>query len=265
MSDLIAAAATIQGAQIQANYALLSAIIGAFGIGFAAWLAWQSGMKLHKHNNILEAKRQVYLDVVGSGSLYFSYLKRFPRINERFFDDYSKYSDDFLSKLNAILVVCDVKNKEATKALIKEFVSISEIADGNLFHYMTLFNKTKKDEVEIERKNELKDTLISDSKLMTNEYESKSFIYQNNVYELSSIESGRMKAEISKLYDKSQRLKESGNNISSQLQSLISIHNNEQKLMYEIRKTMKDIIENRLAELEVNFDKLAESLKRELL
>ena len=64
MEDLVMAVATIQGAQIQARYTLWAAIIGALGVGFAAWYAWRTGINLHQRNNILEAKREVYLDAI---------------------------------------------------------------------------------------------------------------------------------------------------------------------------------------------------------
>lgn len=270
MNDLIAAAATIQGAQIQANYALLAAVIsslvGAGGIIFAANFAFKSGLKTQQHNNILEAKREVYLDVVGSGSLFLSYLKRFPRINERFFDDYAKYSDDFLSQLNAILVVCDEKNKDSTKALIEDFISISEMADSNLFYYMTFFNKTKKDEVEIERKNELSNELFNNIELITSEYLDKDDTYNKILFEFnSSIERDAMRVEINRLRDKRDILRENRKDINSQLKSMVDINNNEKIRMHEIEKFLRSIIENQLSELEKDFDKLTESLKNELL
>lgn len=58
MDELVTAAATIHAAQIQAYYALWAAVIGAIGIIFAAWYAWQSGIKLQQHNNIIEAKER---------------------------------------------------------------------------------------------------------------------------------------------------------------------------------------------------------------
>ncbi|MDC5568368.1 hypothetical protein NRB13_14310, partial [Acinetobacter baumannii] len=92
MDELVTASATIHAAQIQANYALwaavISAIIGSIGIIFAAWYAWQSGMKLQQHNNIIEAKREVYLDAIAKYQQLSNDLKLVTYVPDKFHEVY---------------------------------------------------------------------------------------------------------------------------------------------------------------------------------
>lgn len=266
MGDLTAVAATIQAAQIQANYTLWSSIIGALGIGFAAWFAWQSGMKLHQHNNILEAKRQVYLDVVASGSLFFSFLKRFPRINEEFYNDYVKYNDDLLSKLSAILVVCNEENKEKTNSIINRHIEISNLIDSSLYKYVSLMKKTNKDQVVIEQKNEFYNELLNNQDIMTKEYNRKIKIYNECLFEFKShLERNEMKAGNDQFHDSLISLKEKSQTLSINLNMLSKIKDAEIAIMTGISKLITEIIGEKLKQLEDDFEVLTGFLKSELI
>lgn len=116
MDDLITAVATIQGAQIQANYALwaavISAIIGAIGIVFAAWYAWQSGMRLHQYNNIIEAKRDVYLDAIAKYQQIKYDLKLITVKPENFSEIILNDRKEFLISISRVQIICDSRNKD---------------------------------------------------------------------------------------------------------------------------------------------------------
>lgn len=116
MDALISAAAAIQAAQIQANYTLLAAvvssIIGAIGIIYAAWYAWQSGIKLHQHNNIIEAKREVYLDVIARYNQLVSEIQFVNIFPEKIFEILLNNNRDFFIAIEKVKLICDTPNKK---------------------------------------------------------------------------------------------------------------------------------------------------------
>lgn len=116
MDDLITAAATIHAAQIQANYTLwaasISSIVGAVGIIFAAWYAWQSGIKLHQHNNIIEAKREVYLEAIANYHELMNCLSMINVIPNQFFELFLNNSNEFSKSINKVSLICESKNKK---------------------------------------------------------------------------------------------------------------------------------------------------------
>lgn len=134
MDDLVTAAATIQGAQIQANYALWSALIGAFGIVFAAWYAWQSGVKLQQHNNIIEAKREVYLEAISN---YYELIGSFSMINvvpDQFFELFLNNCKEFSKSIHKVSLICESKNKK----LVSEF---SGNVETQILSLIPIFNE----------------------------------------------------------------------------------------------------------------------------
>ena len=120
VEDLVMAAATIQAAQIQANYnfwaVLLSSGVGAAGIIYAAWYAWQSGIKIHQHNNILEAKREVYLDAIAKYQHLVNDLQLVNVVPEQFFEILLNNNRDFFIAINKVKLICDHINKGMVEA-----------------------------------------------------------------------------------------------------------------------------------------------------
>ena len=134
MDDLITAAATIHAAQIQANYTLwaasISSIVGAAGIIFAAWYAWQSGIKLHQHNNIIEAKRDVYLDAIVKYQQFANDFNLIFIAPERFLEVFFNNKREFLISINKVQLICDTANKETVIDLRDKVEKLSsEILD----------------------------------------------------------------------------------------------------------------------------------------
>ncbi|BFM87750.1 hypothetical protein JUNP586_2192 [Acinetobacter baumannii] len=56
--------ATIKAAQIQANYALISASIGAVGIILGILISWYTALHLQKVARLAETRRDVYLELI---------------------------------------------------------------------------------------------------------------------------------------------------------------------------------------------------------
>jgi hypothetical protein len=146
VEDLVMAAATIQAAQIQANYnfwaVLLSSGIGAAGIIYAAWYAWQSGIKLHQHNNILEAKREVYLDAIAKYQQLVNDLQLINIVPEQFFEILLNNNRDFFIAINKVKLICDHINKDMVEKFALE-------AGKGIHSLMPLINKflAKKDDL----------------------------------------------------------------------------------------------------------------------
>lgn len=103
--------ATIKAAYWTSGAALFSALIGALGIVFAAWYAWQSGMKLQQHNNIIEAKREVYLDAIAKYQQLANDLKLITYAPDKFNDVFLSNKKDFLISINKVQLICDTANK----------------------------------------------------------------------------------------------------------------------------------------------------------
>lgn len=124
VEDLVMAAATIQAAQIQANYnflaVLLSSIIGAAGIIYAAWHAWKSGLNLHQHNNILQAKREVYLDAIAKYQYLVNDLQLVNVAPDKFFEILLNNNRDFFIAINKVKLICDHINKEVVEEFTLE-------------------------------------------------------------------------------------------------------------------------------------------------
>lgn len=152
MDDLITAAATIHAAQIQANYTLwaasISSVVGAAGIIFAAWYAWQSGIKLHQHNNIIEAKREVYLDAIVKYQQFINDFRLLVLVPDRFHEIFLNNKKEFLISINKVQLICDTSNKNVVIDLkdgledqIKELFEAVEIFTKS--HYSLIESKAK--------------------------------------------------------------------------------------------------------------------------
>lgn len=137
MNDLIAAAAVIQGAQIQANFALwaavLSSFIGAFGIIFAANYAYKSGLKTHQKNNILEAKREVYLDAIAQYHHLINSLQFVNIIPNNFLEILLNNNKEFYVCINKVKLICETE----TKQIINNFAYEVHI---KMFEMMPIFD-----------------------------------------------------------------------------------------------------------------------------
>ncbi|EPF6740910.1 hypothetical protein NPI17_002817, partial [Acinetobacter baumannii] len=55
---------TIKAAQIQADYALISASIGAVGIILGILISWYTALHLQKVVRLAETRRDVYLELI---------------------------------------------------------------------------------------------------------------------------------------------------------------------------------------------------------
>lgn len=175
VEDLVMAAATIQAAQIQANYNLWamlgSSIVGASGIIYAAWYAWQSGIKLHQHNNMLEAKREVYLDAIAKYQHLVNDLQLINIIPDKFIEILLNNNRDFFIAINKVKLICHQENKHLVDSfslrvvneihllmpLISEFIAKEREANTYLKKYKeyvsTEFNQADRSAVnELEAK-----------------------------------------------------------------------------------------------------------------
>lgn len=116
MNDLITAVATIQGAQIQANYtlwaALLSSLIGALGIVIAAWYAFKSGLETQVKNHLLESRRSIYLDFITRSSDLVNCGGLIQVHPETFYEELYKIGNAFDSSIQQVLLIAETKNQE---------------------------------------------------------------------------------------------------------------------------------------------------------
>ncbi|MDC4699695.1 hypothetical protein OHV78_15630 [Acinetobacter baumannii] len=72
---------TIKAAQIQADYALISASIGAVGIILGILISWYTALHLQKVARLAETRRDVYLELIEHYSFM---VNGFFKISSRF-------------------------------------------------------------------------------------------------------------------------------------------------------------------------------------
>lgn len=270
MADLAAVAATIQAAQIQANYALWAALVSSFlgagGIIFAANFAFKSGLKTQQHNNILEAKREVYLDVVASGRLLISIIKRFPRVNLEYYENFTSCYDDFLSKLNKASMVCAESNRSAVSSVIEYLELVYGGLDHVFYEYQESSHRIINYKNERNDKSKAQAELICSLDKLQEHLDGLHRSKVKNIYVdtsktghdlLSNVDELRIASEIKSSKTIISALRRDMNVLSE----LIRSEEKEQNTM-ETRVVFSK--ENSFNNLEVSFDQLIKSLRGEL-
>lgn len=156
MDELASAAATIKGAHIQAGYAffaaLISSIIGALGLIFAARFAFKSGLESQIKNHLLEARREVYLDfIVKSNALILSGSLIYVR-PETFYNELHSIESDFEASIHKVLLIAETRHQD-------EIYQFFDLCNSIFSSYVTAVNNyrniesTKEDKVKSEVKN----------------------------------------------------------------------------------------------------------------
>lgn len=133
--------ATLEAAYWTAGATVVSASLGAAGIIFAAWYAWQKGIKLHQHNNILEAKREVYLEVISAGKLFLISIKRYPSVNEVYYERFSHEYENLCGALFKALVVCETINKNEVENFIHQLEHVFVNIDKKIYSCYDIYKK----------------------------------------------------------------------------------------------------------------------------
>lgn len=94
MNDLIATAATIQGAQIQANYTLWASIISALFLVATVYFTAKNTVKQIKLEKVAESKRDQYIALTDAYTKFLVSSLLLPRIDEL---DNSEHSETYNS------------------------------------------------------------------------------------------------------------------------------------------------------------------------
>lgn len=156
MNDLIAAAATIQGAQIQANYALWASIISALFLVATVYFTAKNTVKQIKLEKVAESKRDQYIALTDTYTRFLvSALSTNPSI--RFnsseaekLDNWSKHLAKYIELIGSINKVNLVTSSEIRLELFKLENEIIEYQASFANYY---FNSgTFPSEREIEKK-----------------------------------------------------------------------------------------------------------------
>lgn len=104
--------ATLEAAYWTAGATVVSACLGAAGIIFAAWFAWKSGINLHQKNNILEAKREVYLGAIANWHKLSQDLSLINTKPDSFFDIFLENNREFFILIKKVDLICNSNNKK---------------------------------------------------------------------------------------------------------------------------------------------------------
>lgn len=110
-------AATIQAAEIQAaatvKATFYAAIIGAVGIGGGVLASWYTALHLQKVARLAEIRRDVYLEFSESFSILVTDIGLiFLNLDENW-NDFVKSAASLNTKMEKVLFVCEVQNKES--------------------------------------------------------------------------------------------------------------------------------------------------------
>ena len=120
MEEIISAAATIQGSKIQANAALVGAILGFMGVIVTLITTWLTVLRSGKISRLAELRREVYLETVEA---YSQMLAEFGSISKdplKLKDNLYLKIEKFGSALDKTMFVCNTE----TKAAIVSFYEI---------------------------------------------------------------------------------------------------------------------------------------------
>lgn len=113
MEEIISAAATIQGSKIQANAALVGALLGFLGVIFTLIATWLTVLRSGKVSRLAELRRQVYLETIEAYSQMLSEFATFSKNPLQLKDNLFLKVERFGSSLDKTMFVCDTKTKEA--------------------------------------------------------------------------------------------------------------------------------------------------------
>lgn len=136
MDELISAAATIQGAQIQANYALWAAVLGGAFYQLQFFFTAQFTLKAYKIDKLAEAKRDIYLDLVRNWQNFMMAVFSFINLNKDVYEEnFSLALTELIASLHETSFISDPLTKEKvldfTMQLIEDLFKIR--------HYGTQF------------------------------------------------------------------------------------------------------------------------------
>lgn len=112
LEEMVAAAATIEAAEIQKWGTIYGSIIGGASLAIGVLASWYTGLGLQKHARLGELRREVYLELSESYSILITEMEL--SLNN-FGGDWSnllKSASILRSKIDKALFVCETKNKE---------------------------------------------------------------------------------------------------------------------------------------------------------
>lgn len=115
--------ATLQAANWTAWATIIASFIGAVGILIAAKLAFKSGLKTQQHNNIIEAKREVYLDAIAQYQKAINNLKLITITPSSFREVFFNDKKEFYVAVNKVFLICNNENKDVVSDLQTSFDS----------------------------------------------------------------------------------------------------------------------------------------------
>lgn len=137
--------ATLQAANWTAWATIIASFIGAIGIVIAAWFAFKSGLKTQQHNNILEAKREVYLEAIARYQQIINNLKLISVIPNSFLELFLSDRKDFFIAIYKVQLICNTENK----TIVDDFKDIFDERTKSLILYINSFIDSDKAKEEI--------------------------------------------------------------------------------------------------------------------
>src|SRR5690606_35322399 len=123
IEEMLAAQATIQAAEIQASATRCAAAIGGLAIAIGVIVSWYTSLHLQKKDRLIEARRDIYLELVEACSNMINTLYILPGDIEKQWPDREQRVLDFSRCIDKATFICETKTKEQLSKFILAFKS----------------------------------------------------------------------------------------------------------------------------------------------
>lgn len=248
--ELLSAAATIQGAHIQAKATYLAAFWGAFGLISSIFITWFYTQHLQKKARVAETRRVVYLELVEAYSKMITGFQYIPSYPQNYIEYITNRIDIFSASLEKAMFICATETKEEIFYFYKIYIPKGNKAIMLIQKVIKSFNrlniKKKQNENQIEGLNLLY------SKLEELKIESPNDLRIENISDLIKIKKECIKKNTLRLRKAEEIYKCRRENTEERLKPIIhEINDKAINIMYLLRQEI-DIKTNRKLDKEIN-------------
>lgn len=146
MEEIISAAATLQGSKIQANAALVGALLGFLGVILTLIGTWFTVLRSGKISRLAELRRVIYLDTIEAYSemvAEFAMLSKNPlELKDNLFLRVVRFG----SALDKTMFVCETKTKEAIVEFYEIYIPELKNFSKEVFPFIDAYEELRDEE-----------------------------------------------------------------------------------------------------------------------
>ncbi len=161
--ELLSVAATIQGAQIQANATYWAALWGALGLIASIGITWLYTNYLQRKARVAECRREVYLALAEAYSKLMAGFQHTPFIPQNY-DEYIRGRlDNFSVLLDKTMFICETSTKKEILDFYRIFIPLANEMLGSIQDTVESYNNIlvlkKQHEIELDKLKPIHDRL----------------------------------------------------------------------------------------------------------